>query len=87
MLNSNLVYNVARAQFIRRNVEKFALNDMVWTSSSNDSLSEYKAWTTMTDNDRKIWIDKAEKWLELLKDNRPANYKILEQGFLSIDDE
>lgn len=84
MINRELVYNVARAQYLRRGMEGIDIADVVWTSES-DNLNEYNVWASMSESDKKIWIDKAEIWLLTLIKNRPINYEILEKGFLHVE--
>jgi len=82
-----LIYSVARTQYVRRNAEPFSLAEMVWTSSTNNSLNEYREWATMDYNQKQEWLDKAERWLEHLKQVRPNVYNILENGYVDIGDE
>ena len=85
-MDKNLIYSVARTQYVRRNVEPYSLAEMVWTSSTNNSLNEYVTWTNMSIEQKQEWLDKAEQWLLNLESVRPNVYKILAEGYVDIGD-
>lgn len=85
-MQPELIRAIARAQYIRRHFTNMSLSALVWTDiQHNIVVEQMKAWKNLSENERQVWLDAAQEWLEQVENERPNIYNLLVEGVVNVE--
>lgn len=85
-MQPELIRAIARALYIRRHYTHLSFGALSWTyTEHNNVVEQMYNWKCLSEEERQVWLNDAEQWLEQTRSKSPNVYALLAEGVINVE--